>query len=164
MRHSQNRPIFFVILAAVISVFVAAPSNGFVRAGIAAERALSDAQLKKIDEWIADKGRDIAVSPVMTDILGLTKEDQTISCRAFAAEDAANGEIHQIYVLPEHKGYLAARFHEDRVEVYWTDQDLVLKAALSGVRGELPAATSFQDAQAGFGKEMAWWANYADTH
>ena len=47
---------------------------------------LSGAQLQKIDGWIADKGREIAITPIITDILGLTKGDQTMSCRAFAAE------------------------------------------------------------------------------
>jgi len=37
-------------------------------------------------------------------------------------------------------------------------------AALEGVRGQKPAPTSFADAQYGFGYEVAWWANYADTH
>ena len=134
-------------------------------ASIAAERALSDAQLKKIDGWIADQGKDIAVSAVITEILGLTKNDQTISARGYAAFDTANGnEIHQIFILPEGKGYLADHFHQDKVEVYWADKDLVLLTALSGIRGARPEIMFFQDAQTGFNNELTWWGKYADKN
>ena len=119
--------------------------------------------MQKINGWIAEQGRDIAVTPIITDILGLTKGDQTISCRAFAA--AGDGdEVHQIYVLPEGKGYLDAHFYKDKLDVYWADKDFTLIAALAGVRGEKPAPTTFADAQYGFSYEVTWWAKYADTH
>ncbi len=131
----------------------------------AAERLLSEAQLKKINGWIADQGKDIAVSAIITEILGLTKNDQTMSARGYAALDTANGnEIHQIFVLPEGKGYLADHFHQDKVEVYWADKDLVLLTALSGVRGAKPEIMFFQDAQAAFNNELTWWAKYADKN
>jgi hypothetical protein len=136
-----------------------------VPASVAAERPLSDAQLKKINGWIADQGRDIAVSAVITEILGLTKNDQTMSARGYAALDTANGnEIHQIFILPAGKGYLADHFHQDKVEVYWADKDLVLLTALSGVRGVRPEVMFFQDAQAAFNNELTWWAKYADKN
>ena len=123
---------------------------GRVGARVRRERPLSEAQLKKINGWIADQGKDIAVSAIITEILGLTKNDQTISARGYAALDPANGnEIHQIFILPEGKGYLADHFHQDKVEVYWADKDLVLLTALSGVRGAKPEVMFFQDAQAG---------------
>jgi hypothetical protein len=136
-----------------------------VRTSAAAERALSDAKLKKIDGWIADQGKDIAVSALITEILGLTKNDETISARGYAALDAANGnEIHQIFILPQAKGYLADHFHQDKVEVYWADKDLVLLTALSGVRGARPEVMFFQDAQAAFNNELTWWAKFADKN
>ncbi len=139
--------------------------SALVPASVAAERPLSDSQLKKINGWIADQGRDIAVSAVITEILGLTKNDQTISARGYAALDAANGnEIHQIFILPESKGYLADHFHQDKVEVYWADKDLVLLTALSGIRGAKPEIMFFQEAQAGFNNELIWWAKYADKN
>jgi hypothetical protein len=132
---------------------------------VAAERPLSEAQLKKINGWIADQGREIAVSAVITEILGLTKDDQTMSARGYAALDPENGnEIHQIFILPEGKGYLADHFHQDKVEVYWADKDLVLLTALSGIRGAKPEIMYFQDAQAGFNSELTWWAKYADKN
>jgi hypothetical protein len=150
---------------AILIASAAALMPGVLARSCAAERALSDAQLKKIDGWIADQGRDIAVSAVITEILGLTKNDQTISARGYAALDAANGnEIHQIFILPEGKGYLADHFHQDKVEVYWADKDLVLLTALSGVRGARPAVMFFQDAQAGFNNELTWWAKFADKN
>src|SRR5580658_3543500 len=152
-------------IAVLVLSAMALTRGAWVRTSTAAERPLSDAQLKKIDGWIADQGKDIAVSAVITEILGLTKNDQTISARGYAALDTANGnEIHQIFILPEGKGYLADHFHQDKVEVYWADQDLVLLTALSGVRGARPEVMFFQDAQAAFNNELTWWAKFADKN
>jgi hypothetical protein len=154
------------IAIAVLALSVIALTPGaLVPASVAAERPLSDAQLKKINGRIADQGKDIAVSAIITEILGLTKNDQTMSARGYAALDTANGnEIHQIFILPEGKGYLADHFHQDKVEVYWADKDLVLLTALSGIRGAKPEIMFFQDAQAGFNSELTWWARYADKN
>ena len=151
---------------AVLVLGVAGLTPGaLLRASAATERPLSEAQLKKINGWIADQGKDIAVSAIITEILGLTKNDQTMSARGYAALDTANGnEIHQIFILPEGKGYLADHFHQDKVEVYWADKDLVLQTALSGIRGAKPEIMFFQDAQAGFNNELTWWAKYADKN
>jgi hypothetical protein len=155
------------IAAVAVLIFNAAAlaPGAWMRTSTAAERALSVAQLTKIDGWIADQGRDIAISAVITEILGLTKNEQTISARGYAALDTANGnEIHQIFILPEGKGYLADHFHQDKVEVYWADKDLVLLTALSGVRGARPEVMFFQEAQASFNNELTWWAKYADKN
>jgi hypothetical protein len=152
------------IAVLILSAAARAP-GAWVHTSDAAERALSDAQLKKINGWIADQGKDIAVSAVITEILGLTKNDQTISARGYAALDAANGnEIHQIFILPEGKGYLADHFHQGKVEVYWADKDLVLVTALAGVRGARPEVMFFQDAQAAFNNELTWWAKFAEKN
>ena len=152
-------------IAVLILSGAALAPGALVRTSTAAERALSDAQLKKINGWIADQGKDIAVSAVITEILGLTKNDQTISARGYAALDSENGnEIHQIFILPEGKGYLADHFHQDKVEVYWADKDLALLTALSGIRGAKPDIMIFQEAQAGFNTELTWWAKYADKN
>jgi hypothetical protein len=130
-----------------------------------APQPLTEAELKKVNGLIADQGRDVGVDPMITDILGLTANGQAISCRAFAAFDArSENEIHQIYLLPDAKGYLVGHFYKDKVDVYLTDKDFALISALAGVRGERPATASFQDAQYGFGFERTWWANFADTH
>ncbi len=100
---------------------------------------------------------------MITDILGLTNANAAISCRAFAAVGEGN-EIHQIYVLPQGKGYLDAHFYQDKIDIYWADKDFGLIAALNGVRGQKPAQASFADAQYGFGFEVAWWAKYIDAH
>jgi hypothetical protein len=147
------------------SVVVALFVFGVAALAPAAERPLSDAQLNKINGWIVDQGRDIAISPVITEILGLTKNDETLTVRGYAALDKdAGNEIHQIFVLPERKGYLAVHFHQDKVEVYWADKDLVLITALGGVRGGKPAIMLFQEAQAGFGNELTWWVHFADKN
>ena len=157
--------IGIVAIASLAFGAAALMPGALVPASVAAERPLSDAQLKKINGWIADQGRDIAVSAVITEILGLTKTDQTMSAHGYAALDPANGnEIHQVFILPEGKGYLADHFHQDKVEVYWADKDLVLLTALSGIRGAKPEIMFFQDAQAGFNTELTWWAKYADKN
>jgi hypothetical protein len=159
MRYRPNRPIL-----SLVSLLVAAAANVSVPPAVAAERALSEAQRKKIDGLIAQQGRDVAISPIITDIVGLTQKDQSISCRAFGAVDADTNDIHHVYLLPTDQGYLMDYFHQEIVEVYWADKNLVLIAALSGVRGQKPGPASFAQAQYGFGRELAWWAKFADTH
>ena len=101
---------------AVLALSAAALTPGaLVRASVAAERPLSDAQLKKINGWIADQGRDIAVSAVITEILGLTKNEETISARGYAALDAENGnEIHQIFICRRAKAISPTTFTRTR--------------------------------------------------
>ena len=181
MRYGPRSPLSFGFIA-VLTVLLLSASQGFAQAPPAATPAppaqtppvavpappaptvtLSAEQLKKIDGWIADKGREIAITPIITDILGLTTGNQAMSCRAFAATGDGD-EVHQIYALPDGKGYLEAHFYQNKLDVYWADKDFGLKAALEGVRGQMPAPTSFADAQYGFSFEVAWWAKYTDAH
>jgi hypothetical protein len=164
MRHRQSRPISFAIFAALMCGCLAAAPNAVTRGtAAAATQSLSAVEIKKIDDLIAQQGRDIAISPLITDIVGLTQNDQTITCRAFGAVDPDTNDIRHIYLLPADKGYLIDYFHANIVEVYWTDKNLALIAALSGVRGQKPGPVTFQQAQFGFGNELAWWAKFADT-
>jgi hypothetical protein len=178
----RRRPILFVIAAALLAVVVAAVAGFSVRVAVAQQSQqrqpqpqppqpqpqqplpLSDAQLSKINGWIAGQGRDVTITPIITDILGLTQNNQTITCHAFGAVDATTNDIRHIYLLPADKGYLIDYFHAQIVEVYWMDKNLALIAALSGIRGQAPLPISFQQALFGFGNEMGWWAKYADTH
>jgi hypothetical protein len=150
------------MLAALFAVFLAVPI-AFAQAPPAALQSVSAVQLLKINGWIADQGRDVPVTPLITDILRLTRGDGAITCRAFAAEGEGN-EVHQIYLLPDGSGYLAAHFYKDKLDVFQTDKNFALVAAVNGIRGEKPAAASFTEAQYGFGFETAWWAKYADAH
>ncbi len=164
MRRHPPRPIPLLIVAAMMSAGLAAVPGAFAFGpAAAAERPLSDAQIRKIDGLIAQQGRDVAISPVITDIVGLTQKDQTISCHAFGAVDADSNDIRHIYLLPDGKGYLLDYFHQQIVEVYWADRTMMLIAALSGVRGQKPEPASFAQAQYGFRNELAWWAKFADT-
>ena len=95
-----------IAVATLLSVVIATVGKDAVPVAVAAEPSLSGAQLQKINGLIAERGKDVAISAMITDILGLTSGDATISCCAFAAE-GDNNEIHQIYVLPEGKGYFA---------------------------------------------------------
>ncbi|MGC2122164.1 MAG: hypothetical protein WA652_04860 [Xanthobacteraceae bacterium] len=147
----------------IVAGLAAAPQSVIATAA-AADQSLSGAQITQLDGLIAQQGRDVAISAIITDIVGLTKDNQTISCRAYGAVDPGTNDIRHIYLLPEGKGYLLDYFHADIVEVYWADKKMALIAALSGVRGEKPGPASFQQAQFGFAHETAWWAKYADTH
>jgi len=165
MRYSQSRPILFAIFAALICGCLAAAPNAFLPGtAAAANQSLSDVEIKKINDLIAQQGRDVAISPIITDIVGLTQNDQTITCRAFGAVDPDTNDIRHIYLLPAGQGYFIDYFHADIVEVYWVDKNLALIAALSGVRGQKPGPVSFQQAQFGFSNELAWWAKFADAH
>jgi hypothetical protein len=194
MQQSQSRPIPSLIAVALIFVCIAAPSGFAQTppaatppaaapvpspgtpappAGIQlppaetqvapATSPLTAAELKRIDDLIAQQGKDIAVTPIITEILGLTKGDETMTCRAFAAVGEGN-EVHQIYLLADGKGYLAAHFYKDKLDVYSVDKAFALVAALEGVRGQYPAPTTFADAQYGYHFEQAWWAKYVDSH
>jgi hypothetical protein len=152
-------------IAALLVVAPAAVRNDLARVAVAAERVLSDAQLKKINGWIAEKGRNVEVSEIITDILGLTPNNETMTTRAFATRDSENAdEIQVIFILPAEKGYLEERFHQDRIEVYWADKNLVLISALTGIRGGQPAIMSFEEAKAGYDRDLKWWAKYAETN
>jgi hypothetical protein len=180
MRHRPRRPISLIVSATLLAVVVAAVADLPGRAAVAQQQEpqpppspsppipppapLSYAQLAKIDGWIAGQGRDVGINPIITDILGLTQNNQTITCHAFGAVDADTNDIRHIYLLPDGKGYLIDYFHQQIVEVYWMDKSLALIAALSGIRGQTPGPISFQQAQFGFGNELGWWAKYADTH
>jgi hypothetical protein len=160
MGHSQTRLPSFILIAALMSAVLASIPYRAIHVTFAADRPLSDAELKKIQGWIADNGNTVSVSKLATDILGLTANDEAISTRAFAVKES-NSEIHQIGIIPEGKGYLEDHLHDDKLDVYWADKDLVLISALTGVRGGRPEAVSFREAQAEFSKELAWWAKFA---
>ena len=148
----SGRPIWRTLFATVIVLACAGVLDAFAGATVAAaERPLSDAQLRKIEAWVAARGADAGLSKMVTDILGLTKDNETMSARGFAEKDAESNDVHQINILPGSKGYLVFHLHQNKIEVYWADQELVLISAETGAREGKPAAdVSFQEAQAGY--------------
>jgi hypothetical protein len=162
MGRRPNRPVLFLI--GVLLGFLLAGGR-IVDDTAAAERPLSDVQLAKIKGWIAEHGSADSVNKIVTDILGLTQGDETISSPALAVRGSeGETEIHQIDVLPGDKGYLEAHFHDDKAEIYWADLNFTLQFAVDGVRGARPALMSFPEAEGGLRRELAWWAKFADTH
>jgi hypothetical protein len=160
----QGRAILSISSTALIGFLLAAVPSNFASVD-AAERSLSDFQRDKIKGWIAQYGTDDNINKMVTDILGLTRENETISSRALAAKGSgSDNEIHQIDILPDGKGYLAVHLHQDHAEIYWADRNFALIFAVDGVRGGRPDAMSFPEAKAGLSNEMEWWAMFADTH
>jgi hypothetical protein len=161
----QGRIALPIGLAVLIGyLFMAVPGH-FLGVAAAAEQSLSDVRRDKIKGWIAQYGTDDSVNKMVTDILGLTRDKETISSRALAAKGSGtDNEIHQIDILPDGKGYLAVHLHQDRAEIYWADRNFALIFAVDGVRGGRPDAMSFPEAQAGLADELDWWAKFADTH
>jgi hypothetical protein len=162
MGQRPNRPVSFFILA--LLVFLLA-GGCIVDDAVAAEHPLSDVQLAKIKGWIAEHGSADSVNKIVTDILGLTHGDETISSRALAVRGSeGETDIHQIDVLPGGKGYLEAHFHDDKAEIYWADLNFALQFAVDGVRGARPDLMSLPEAESGLHRELVWWAKFIDTH
>jgi hypothetical protein len=152
-------------LAALISYLFTTVPGHFLPVAAAAGRSLSDVQRDKIKGWIAQYGSDDSINKMVTDILGLTRDNETISSRALAVKGSGkDNEIHQIDILPDGKGYLAVHIHQEHAEIYWADRDFALIFAVDGVRGGRPDAMSFPEAQAGLSNELEWWATFADAH
>jgi hypothetical protein len=162
MRQRPNWPVSFAVFA-LLSLLPAA--GRIVDGAAAAERPLSEAQLEKIKGWIAEHGSADSVNKIVTDILGLTQGDETISSRALAVRGSeGETDIHQIDVLPNGRGYLEAHFHDNKAEIYWADVNFTLQFAVDGVRGARPDLMSFPEAEGGLHQELSWWARFADTH
>jgi hypothetical protein len=162
MRQRRNWPVSFAVFAFLNLL----PAVGYIVDGAAAaERPLSEAQLAKIKSWIAEHGSADSVNKIVTDILGLTQGDETISSRALAVRGSeGETDVHQIDVLPNGRGYLEAHFHDDKAEIYWADVNFTLQFAVDGVRGARPDLMSFPEAEGGLRQELSWWARFADTH
>lgn len=159
MNYRPRRATVFGIL--LLAAVLAGPS--FVNESVAAASQLSDIQLGKIKGWIGEHGGPDSVSKILTDILGLTQDNQTITSRALAVH-GSDGAIHQIDVLPNRKGYLVAYFHDRSAEIFWANLNFGLQSAVEGARAARPAAMSVPEAEAGLKQELAWWATFADTH
>jgi hypothetical protein len=161
VRHALRRAIFFGAFCLLIIAF---GLPRFTGESLAASRALSDAQLNKIKGFLAEHGGPDSVSKIVTDILGLTQGNETITSRALAVHGDNPSDIHQIDILPNRVGYLETHFHDGRAEIFWADPNFNLQFAVEGARDARPAAISFPEAEAGLAAELAWWANFADTH
>ena len=162
MRLCAVRPVSFF---GVTLLCLLLAGSSIVHDAAAAGRPLSDVQLEKIIGWIAEHGSADSVNKIVTDILGLTQRDETISSRALAVRGSeGETDIHQIDVLPDGKGYLEAHFHGDKAEIYWADLNFTLQSAVDGVRGARPDLMSFPEAEGGLRRELVWWARFADAH
>ena len=67
-------------------------------------------------------------------------------------------------MLPEGKGYLEAHFYKDKADVYWVGHGLRLESRARRRPWQMPAPTTYADAQYGFSFEVAWWTKYTDAH
>jgi hypothetical protein len=162
MRTRSNRAVSIVIAAFLGFLLIA---GGMVGRAAATERALSEAQLAKIKGWLVEHGGPDSISKIVTDILGLTQGNETITSRALAVHDSDSpADIHQIDILPNNKGYLEAHFHDGRAEIFWADLNFNLQFAVEGARDARPDLMSFPEAEGGLRREIVWWARFADAH
>jgi hypothetical protein len=138
----------------------AAEPTVLVPPGTVPSRALTDAELGKINRMIADKGKEIRLNNEITAQLGVTRGGEFLLSRGIAVKDEA-GDIHQFEPLPDDRGYLLLKLNPQINTIYWVSKAFVPTAARSRVPGqdseELPAA----EAQTGAGKELAFWAAFA---
>jgi hypothetical protein len=167
-----------VAISIILLLFLAAGA-GLIAASAAEPVAvgagappLSPAQLKKLNDTVADKGKVVLAAKTVTDALGLTKDMETISAPALTVKERDNGLIHQFQPLPQGAGYIIGNIGPTTMEVYWADKDLTLHAAMTSVHNmltnslpneALASTVPVEQAQPDFAKELAYWASVADA-
>jgi hypothetical protein len=162
MRSHANRAVS-VVFSGLLGFLLAA--GGTADRAAATEHPLSETQLAKVKSWLVEHGGPDSISKIVTDILGLTQGNETVTSRALAVHGSDSPtDIHQIDILPSNKGYLEAHFHDGKAEIFWADLNFNLQSAVEGARDARPGLMSFPEAQAGLNDELAWWATFADTH
>jgi hypothetical protein len=147
----------FIALAISPAARVAAAGEP---AAILPSRALTDAELEKINKTIADKGQEIRLNREITTLLGVTKGDELLLSRGIAVKDEV-GDVHEFEPLSDDKGYLILKLSPQINTIYWVNQAFVLTAARSRVPGQPSEELPIAEAQAGVAKELAYWAAFA---
>jgi hypothetical protein len=147
----------FIILAIAPSARVSAAGEP---AAIPPSRALTDAELEKINKMIADKGSEIRLNREITTLLGVTKGDELLLSRGIAVKDEM-GDVHEFEPLSQDKGYLILKLSSQINTIYWVSKTFVLTAARSRVPGQPSEELPIAEAQAGASKELAYWAAFA---
>jgi hypothetical protein len=176
MNRTGHRLAALTLLAVVTPIAAIAPALVVPTASAAESAAaapkLSEAQLRKLIAVIPEKGTVVTANKRVTDTLGLTKDRDVIASRTLTVKERTGSYVHQIQPLPGGQGYLVGKISPTTMEVYWTDKNLVLVAAVASMRGG-PAtgmnggmmvySTPLKEAQDDFGKEVAYWATVADA-
>jgi hypothetical protein len=122
--------------------------------------ALTDAELAKINNTIADKGQEIRLNREITTLLGVTRGDELLLSRGIAVKDEM-GDVHEFEPLSNNKGYLILKLSPQTNTIYWVDKAFVLTAARSRAPGQPSDELPVAEAQAGASKELAYWAAFA---
>lgn len=123
-------------------------------------RPLTDAELGKIIQMIADKGSEVRLNKEITTLLGLTSGSELLLTRGIAVKDEI-GVVHQFEPLSDGKGYLILKLSPLLNTIYWINKDFALTAARSRVPGAASEELPNAEAQTGVGKELAFWAAFA---
>jgi hypothetical protein len=128
------------------------------------QQAFTAAEAKKINEIAEEKGDNGVINKKVSDGLGMTKNDETVTSHAFAVKDS-KGNVHQIQPLPNDRGYMLGEVVGSKfIYVYWANKDFGLISAVSFIRGQSPKPMANADAQAGIGYELTYWASWIDKH
>ena len=150
--------------AALASIILATPMGA--RGAVAAEpaavppRPLSDVELAKINQTIAEKGTEIRLNREITTLLGITRGDELLASRGIAVKDEV-GDVHEFEPLSGGKGYLLLKLGAQLNVIYWVNQEFVLTAARSRVPGQASEELPIAEARAGVAKELGYWAAFA---
>jgi hypothetical protein len=154
----------WVSAALAFIVLAIAPAGRIAVAGepaaIQPSRALSDAELEKINRTIADKGQEIRLNREITTLLGLTKGDELLLSRGIAVKGEM-GDVHEFEPLSGDKGYLILKLSPQINTIYWVDKAFALTAARSRVPGQPSEELPIAEAQAGASKELSYWSAFA---
>jgi len=176
MIRTGNRLVALAISIIVTQVSAIAPT--FIIATPAAAQSaasapkLSEAQLEKLIDTMPIEGKIVTAEKRVTDTLGLTKNNETLTSRALTVKERAGVLFHQIQLLPGGKGYLFGNIGPTTVQVFWADKNLVLVAAMTSVKGGPTAGmtggmmvypTPVKEAAPDFSNELAYWATVADA-
>jgi hypothetical protein len=124
------------------------------------ERPLSDADLDRINQTIAERGSEIRLNREVTSQLGVTRGDELLLSRGIGVKDE-RGDIHEFEPLADGKGYLILKLSPALNTIYWVNKDFVLTAALSRVPGAPALALPLAEARDGAARELAYWAAFA---
>jgi len=153
--------LFCVLASAMIILFGAPYAAAVEKPAANAQAPINEAQWAKILTRLKDKGITRTLPQRVTEHLGLTKGDETLTALELAVE--REGFQHGIYVDPwRGASRLFILFVFRTPDKKWTgfvaDPHLALLSAASWSTGGVPSPIPVAEAQPAFDNELTYWA------